>query len=138
VDAPSVPRPGRPVRGSTTGRPLMAAMDLLGRRWALRILWELRHGPLGARALRDHCDGMSSSVLYERLGELVEARLVDQDASGDYLLTKHGTRLVVPCGQLMPGPGAGQKISPLGRDRWSRPSASSDARKAPARDLREE
>ena len=53
----------------------MAAMDLLGRRWALRILWELRHGPLGARALRSRCDGMSSSVLYDRLRELTAAGL---------------------------------------------------------------
>ena len=48
----------------------MAALDLLGRRWALRLLWELRGGPVGARALRERCDGMSSSVLYERLTEL--------------------------------------------------------------------
>ena len=27
------PRPGRAVRCSATGRPLMAALDLLGRRW---------------------------------------------------------------------------------------------------------
>ncbi len=59
------------VRGSTTGRPLMAAMDLLGRRWTLRILWELRHGPIGARALRERCDGMSSSVLYDGLSSSV-------------------------------------------------------------------
>src|SRR5579872_4834582 len=50
------PLPGRPVRGSTTGRPVMAALDLLGRRWTLRVLWELRDGPLGARALRERCD----------------------------------------------------------------------------------
>src|ERR1700739_3222722 len=67
-----VVRPGRPVRGSTTGRPLMAALDLLGRRWSLRILWELREGPLGARSLRERCDGMSPSVLYDRLRELTE------------------------------------------------------------------
>ena len=47
--AARLPRPGVPVRGSATGRPLMAAMDLLGRRWALRILWELRDGPRGAQ-----------------------------------------------------------------------------------------
>lgn len=91
--AKGVPRPGHPVRGSTTGRPLMAAMDLLGRRWALRILWELRDGPLGARALRHHCDGMSSSVLYDRLSELSAAGLIDQDADGNYVLTDHGTSL---------------------------------------------
>ncbi|HJV56497.1 MAG TPA: transcriptional regulator, partial [Methylomirabilota bacterium] len=38
----STPRPGWPVRGSRTGRPIMALMDLLGRRWALRVIWELR------------------------------------------------------------------------------------------------
>jgi DNA-binding HxlR family transcriptional regulator len=38
------PRPGEPVRGSATGRPLIAALDLFGRRWSLRIIWELRDG----------------------------------------------------------------------------------------------
>ena len=89
----ALPRPGRPVRGSATGRPLMAAMDLLGRRWALRILWELRGEPLGARALRSRCDGMSSSVLYERLDELTGAGLITRDEAGDYLLTDLGAAL---------------------------------------------
>ena len=87
------PLPGSPVRGSTTGRPLMAAMDLLGRRWALRILWELRDGPVGARALRSRCDGMSSSVLYQRLDELTVAGLLAKDDSGAYLLTGLGSAL---------------------------------------------
>ncbi len=99
------PRPGRPVRGSTTGRPLMAALDLLGRRWALRILWELRDGPLGARALRERCDGMSSSVLYERLRELGGAGLVERDEADRYRLTRQGASL-------------GSAIEPL--DRWAR------------------
>ena len=74
----SPPLPGRPVRGSTSGRPLMAALDLLGRRWTLRILWELRDGGLGARLLRARCDDMSSSVLYERLADLRTAGLIVQ------------------------------------------------------------
>ena len=87
------PRPGQPVRGSTTGRPLMAAMDLLGRRWALRIVWELRDGPLGARALQSRCDRMSSSVLYERLDELTAAGLLARDEAGGYQLTDVGAEL---------------------------------------------
>jgi DNA-binding HxlR family transcriptional regulator len=87
------PRPGRPVRGSTTGRPLMAAMDLLGRRWALRIVWELRGGPLGARALQSRCDRMSSSVLYQRLEELTDAQLLTRDQAGAYRLTTLGAAL---------------------------------------------
>src|SRR3954465_10413033 len=83
----------QPVRGSTSGRPLMAALDLLGRRWTLRVLWELRAGPLGARELRRRCDDVSPSVLYARLAELRDAALVDQDADGQYLLTAVGAAL---------------------------------------------
>ena len=92
------------VRGSVTGRPLMAAMDLLGRRWSLRILWELRDGPVGARSLRDRCDAMSSSVLYTRLGELTAANLVSQQEDG-YVLTDVGAAL-------------GSALQPL--DAWAR------------------
>ena len=95
-----LPRPGEPVRGSSTGRPVMAAMDLLGRRWALRILWELRDGPLGARELRERCDRMSASVLYERLRELTDAGLLSRDDAGDYLLTGVGAELNVALAPL--------------------------------------
>jgi DNA-binding HxlR family transcriptional regulator len=88
-----LPEPGRPVRGSTTGRPIMAALDLFGRRWVLRILWELRNGPLGFRALQQACDGMSSSVLASRLADLIAARLVRTDDAGDYALTEIGAQL---------------------------------------------
>ena len=86
----TVPRPGRPVRGSVTGRSLMAALDLFGRRWTLRIVWELRSGALGFRALQQRCDAMSSSVLRQRLSELVEARLVRQEPDASYVLTELG------------------------------------------------
>jgi DNA-binding HxlR family transcriptional regulator len=89
----TTPRPGQAVRGSTTGRPLMAALDLLGRRWALRILWELRDGPTGARSLRHQCDGMSSSVLYDRLRDLVSAGLVERTADDRYALSQLGASL---------------------------------------------
>jgi len=77
----AVPRPGRAVRGSATGRPLMAALDLLGRRWALRILWELTDGPRGARELRQRCDAMSPSVLYQRLAAARAARQAQPPAA---------------------------------------------------------
>ncbi|MEY9933192.1 DNA-binding HxlR family transcriptional regulator [Catenulispora sp. GP43] len=89
--APSgAPRPGRPVRGSSSGRPLMAALDLFGRRWVLRVIWELREEALGFRPLQARCDGMSSSVLHQRLTELQESLLVERDAAGAYRLTKLG------------------------------------------------
>ena len=101
----ATPVGSRKVRGSSTGRPLMAALDLLGRRWSLRLLWELRDGPLGARALRANSDGMSSSVLYERLRELLDAGLIQQTEAREYELTKIGRAL-------------GNAIEPLGR--WAR------------------
>ncbi len=88
-----IPRPGSPVRGSETGRPLMAALDLLGRRWALRVIWELRQGRVGFRELRRRCERMSSSVLATRLGELTEARIVEVGEDG-YLLTPLGEELL--------------------------------------------
>jgi DNA-binding HxlR family transcriptional regulator len=71
----------------------MAALDLLGRRWALRVLWELRDGrPVSFRELRERCDSMSTSVLNQRLAELRDAGLVDT-GEGGYQLTKRGTEL---------------------------------------------
>ena len=71
----------------------MAALDLLGRRWALRVLWELRDGaPLSFRELRERCDSMSTSVLNQRLAELREAGVVEAAEEG-YRLTRSGREL---------------------------------------------
>ncbi|WP_410657020.1 winged helix-turn-helix transcriptional regulator [Amycolatopsis sp. lyj-112] len=88
-----IPLPGLPVRGSETGRPLMAALDLLGRRWTLRVIWELRQGQVGFRELQRRCERMSSSVLATRLGELTEARIVETGQDG-YRLTPLGEQLL--------------------------------------------
>lgn len=88
------PRPGRPARGTRTGRPLLVAFDLLGRRWALRVLWELRQDRLGFRALQERCESMSSSVLRDRLADLVGADLLDTDDAGRYGLSSHGHALL--------------------------------------------
>jgi DNA-binding HxlR family transcriptional regulator len=73
---------------------MLALLDLLGRRWALRILWELRTEPASFQALQRRCDSMSTSVLSQRLAELRDAQLVDKDRSGDYMLTEHGVPLL--------------------------------------------
>lgn len=104
----ATPRPGRPVRGSATGRPLMAALDLFGRRWVLRLVWELHPGAMGFRPLRERCDGMSSSVLRERLLDLTAAGLVHQLPDASYALTPLGEE-------------AYQAMRPLSRwsERWA-------------------
>jgi len=94
----TMPKPGRPVRGSRSGRPVMALVDLLGRRWVLRIVWELRENPLTFRALQQACGGLSPSVLNQRLGELRETLLVELKPEG-YALTALGGELLA---QLMP------------------------------------
>ena len=90
----AVPKPGLPVRGSRSGRPIMALLDLLGRRWLLRIIWELRETPLTFRELQEHCDAMSPTVLNQRLRELREAGIVEQAESGGYTLSRSGTQLL--------------------------------------------
>ncbi|MBW8903388.1 MAG: helix-turn-helix transcriptional regulator, partial [Bradyrhizobium sp.] len=65
------------VRGSRSGRPIMALLDLLGRRWSLRIIWELREQSMTSRALRSACDEASPTVLQARLSELRDAGLIE-------------------------------------------------------------
>jgi DNA-binding HxlR family transcriptional regulator len=72
---------------------MMAALDLLGRRWTLRVVWELQREPAGFRELRRRCDEMSSSVLSRRLGELRDAGIVEVDGDGVYRLTRLGEGL---------------------------------------------
>lgn len=90
----TVPTPGRPVRGSDSGRPIMALLDLLGRRWAMRIIWELRDTPLSFRELRERCDAMSPTVLNSRLHELRETAIVGLAEPGGYFLTPAGKDLL--------------------------------------------
>jgi DNA-binding HxlR family transcriptional regulator len=91
---PSVPKKTqRRVRGSRTGRPIMVLLDLLGRRWSLRILWELCDATLTSRALRAACDEASPTVLQARLSELRQAGLVELIAGDGYRLTTMGREL---------------------------------------------
>lgn len=92
-------KPGQSVRGSTTGRPIMVLFDVLGQRWTLRILWELRLERLTFRELRSQCANVSPTVLNARLKELRELNLVDHDESG-YGHTGLGAELAVQLGTL--------------------------------------
>lgn len=71
----------------------MALLDLLGRRWTLRILWELRETTLTSRALRVACDEASPTVLQARLTELREAGFIALGEAGGYSLTPLGREL---------------------------------------------
>ena len=73
-------------------RPIMTLLDVLGRRWALRILWELRGETLSFRSLRSAADNLSPSVLNTRLAELRELGAVTLNDDG-YALTSAGREL---------------------------------------------
>src|SRR6185312_227248 len=81
------------VRGSRTGRPIMVLLDLLGRRWTLRIAWELREEARRFRELQDAI-GASPTIINTRLAELREAKLVALDPDSGYRLTALGEELL--------------------------------------------
>jgi DNA-binding HxlR family transcriptional regulator len=73
----------------------MALLALLGRRWSLRVLWELRDGSAPSfRELQARCGDISSSVLNDRLRELRDAEIVDGERAGGYRLTREGSALL--------------------------------------------
>ena len=93
------PLPGKPVRGSSTGKPVMAALDLLGRRGSLRIVWELRDGAiLTFRALQAAAD-LPPGTLNARLAELRAADVVSAEAG--YRLTPRGAGLMLALAPLL-------------------------------------
>ena len=115
----SIPRPGKPVRGSRSGVPLMALFDLLGKRWAMGVIWQLRHGPATFRALQEACESISPAVLNSRLKELREAMLVCATEEG-YALTPMGVEL----NQLLEPFGAwaitwAMEVAPEEAERWN-------------------
>jgi DNA-binding HxlR family transcriptional regulator len=72
---------------------MLRALELAGRRWALRIVWELRAGPLSFRGLQAACDNISPSVLAGRLHELGDLGVVENIPRLGYRLTASGERL---------------------------------------------
>ena len=85
-------------------RPIMVLLDLLGRRWTLRILWELRGERLKFRALQTACGGLSPTVVNERLKDLRAQGIVDLTDEG-FGMTEAGQELTAHI---------------LGMDKWAR------------------
>ena len=77
----------------------MALLDFLGRRWVLRILWELREESLGFRALQARCDNLSPTILSRRLNVLRSMAIVIQGEGGEYTLSQAGKKL---CNVILP------------------------------------
>jgi len=88
----TIPLPGAQVRGSKTGKPIMALLDLLGRTWALGIIWNLQQGPATFRELQQRCEQISPTLLNTRLKELKVLKLIESKDAG-YQLSMQGTDL---------------------------------------------
>jgi len=88
----NIPKPGNPVRGSKSGQPIMALLDLLGRSWAMGIVWHLYTGPNTFRGLQDYCETISPTTLNTRLKELRNCNLIERTVEG-YALTELGKEL---------------------------------------------
>lgn len=86
------PIPGKPVRGSQTGQPIMALFDLLGRSWAMGIIWHLDKGASTFRKIQEYCENISPTTLNKRLKELSGAFLIERTMEG-YALTSQGKEL---------------------------------------------
>lgn len=81
------------LRKTPTSSSMARALALTGQRWALRIVWELRVGPLSFRALQAACGHISPSVLQHRLHELRGVGVVESIPRLGYRLTASGEQL---------------------------------------------
>jgi DNA-binding HxlR family transcriptional regulator len=85
---------------------LVRAFDLLGRRWTGVVLGTLRGRPAGFRALARAVDGISDSMLSDRLSELCDVGLVTRTVtegpplSVTYALTDAGRALLPALSQI--------------------------------------
>jgi DNA-binding HxlR family transcriptional regulator len=93
------------LRRAHTSESMAEALDIAGRRWALRIVWELRVGPLNFRALQAACGRISPSVLQRRLHELRALGVIEKIPRLGYRLSASGEKLFQVLAQL---------------DRWSK------------------
>jgi DNA-binding HxlR family transcriptional regulator len=85
---------------------LVRAFELLGKRWTGVVLATLSGGPVGFRALGRAVEGISDSMLSDRLGELTAAGLVSRTVlegppvSVTYELTDAGRALLPALEQI--------------------------------------
>ena len=84
----------RKSRQTPDDAPLLELFGVIGRRWALHVLWQLQDGGLTYRELAARIPGLSTSVLTDRLRELRVAALVEHDRKTGYRLSSHGRDLV--------------------------------------------
>jgi DNA-binding HxlR family transcriptional regulator len=81
------------LRAAPTLPQMAALLDVAGRRWSLRVIWELRGGPLNFRDLRRAAGDISPGVLQSRLHEWRDLGTVENIPGLGYRLTARGEQL---------------------------------------------
>ncbi len=85
--------PGQATTGSASGRPVMVLLDALGKRWTLRVIWELNKDKACTfRELRSLCEEVSPTSLNQRLKDLRDLGLIERTKHG-YELSEYGRSL---------------------------------------------
>lgn len=79
---------------------MRALLDVCERRWALRVIWELRTGPHTFRSLREVCGGISPSVLQRRLHGWRDLGIIENIPRLGYRLTAAGEQLFLILARL--------------------------------------
>jgi DNA-binding HxlR family transcriptional regulator len=71
---------------------MAVALDQLGKRWSLRLVWELRRDAVSFSELRERT-GVSPSMLTTRLRELEQIGVIERDGARRYRLSGEGREL---------------------------------------------
>jgi DNA-binding HxlR family transcriptional regulator len=75
-------------------RAIVQLIDILGKKWVLRILWELSNTPCTFRELQSRCGDLSPTIINTRIKDLCEAQLVYKSPETGYTLSPAGNELV--------------------------------------------
>ncbi|WP_027188179.1 winged helix-turn-helix transcriptional regulator [Desulfovibrio cuneatus] len=79
---------------------LTLAMDIVGGKWKMVILWQLRNGVARFRELKRLLNGITQKMLTQQLRELEEAGLITRTVypvvppKVEYRLAEEGTKLI--------------------------------------------
>jgi DNA-binding HxlR family transcriptional regulator len=79
---------------TSSPRPIVQLIDILGKKWVLRILWELNEGSCTFRTLQSRCGDISPTIINTRIKDLCSAQLVNKSPESGYTLTQQGYELI--------------------------------------------
>jgi len=79
---------------TSSQRPIVQLIDILGKKWVLRILWELKEGPCTFRELQSRCGDLSPTIINTRIKDLCATHLVFKSPDSGYNLSQHGSELI--------------------------------------------